>query len=63
MLPLVDTPLGYIPSPLDLSHLAGQSIFPVDSLKATPMGALPTSYDLRTRGKVTAVRDQGQCGD
>ncbi len=26
--------LGYIPSPLDLSHLTGQSIFPADSHRA-----------------------------
>lgn len=59
--------LGYIPSPLDLSHLAGQSIFPADSLRATsmeaPLQALPASYDLRTSGKVTEVRNQLSCGD
>ncbi|MDA8082244.1 MAG: lectin like domain-containing protein [Nitrospiraceae bacterium] len=50
--------LGYIPSPLDRSHLAGESVFPI-----LPLGALPSSYDLRTYGKVTPVRNQQNCGD
>lgn len=49
--------LGFIPPPLDLSHLAGQPIF-----QAHELAALPSSYDLRTLGKVTPVRDQGNCG-
>jgi C1A family cysteine protease len=54
--------LGYVPSPMDMSHLtnifdAEQSGFPHPVLTA-----LPASYDLRTTGKLTAVRDQGDCG-
>ena len=47
--------LGLLPGPLDLSHLKSQPAV-LSNL------ALPASYDLRTQGKVTAVRDQGQCG-
>ncbi|HXX57742.1 MAG TPA: lectin like domain-containing protein [Thermodesulfovibrionales bacterium] len=50
--------LGYIPSPVDRSHLTGQSVFPI-----RPAAVLPPSYDLRSLGKVTAVRNQGSCGD
>jgi C1A family cysteine protease len=48
--------LGLIPSPLDLSHLQGQ-------LTPLSAGPLPASYDLRTMGKVTPVKNQGSCGD
>ena len=50
-------PLGFIPPPLDLSHLTGQPIFQAQGLLAAPL-----SYDLRTQGKVTPVRDQKNCG-
>ena len=50
--------LGYIPSPLDLSHLKGIHVFPEQLGVASP-----SSYDLRTLGKVTPVKDQGNCGD
>lgn len=50
-------PLGFIPPPLDLSHLTGQPIF-----QAHELVAAPSSYDLRTVGKITPVRDQGNCG-
>ncbi len=49
--------LGYIPSPLDLSHLKGSFLGQVHRL----LGA-PTSYDLRSLGKLTPVKDQGDCG-
>jgi len=47
--------LGYIPSPLDLSHLTGSFPFKKYALA-------PASYDLRTLGKITPVKDQGSCG-
>jgi C1A family cysteine protease len=47
--------LGLLPSPLDLSHLEGQ---PTPLSAGTP----PISYDLRTKGKMTPVKDQGSCG-
>ena len=49
--------LGYIPSPLELSHLKGSFLGQVHRL----VGA-PTSYDLRSLGKLTPVKDQGDCG-
>lgn len=49
--------LGHIPSPVDRSHL--------DQLPGQPpperLGQ-PATYDLRTLGRVTPVRDQGNCG-
>ena len=48
---------GYIPSPYDWSHL--QSEPPLSFLR---LGA-PVSYDLRSLGLVTAVRNQASCGD
>lgn len=48
---------GYIPSPFDWSHLRLE-------LPATPRRlAAPVSYDLRSLGYVSPVRDQGSCGD
>ncbi len=56
--PLPDEhPLGFIPPPLDLSHLTGQRIF-----QATRLLSAPLSYDLRTQGKLTPVKNQGNCG-
>jgi len=51
--------LGYIPSPINVSHI---STLPARSLASVAIVAAPQSYDLRTSGKLTAVRDQGQCG-
>ena len=50
-------PLGFIPPSLDRSHLTGQPMFQANELLAAP-----SSYDLRTQGKLTPVRDQGNCG-
>ncbi len=50
--------LGFIPSPVDLSHLSRLAAKPLGGL----LYAVPGSYDLRTTGKLTAVRDQGTCG-
>jgi C1A family cysteine protease len=49
--------LGYIPGPLDLSHMTGAKV---------PWGykrvRAPAQYDLRSLGKLTSVKDQGSCG-
>ncbi len=50
--------MGWLPPPVDLSHNTGR--LPRD-LKHRET-ALPASFDLRTGGKVTPVKDQGQCG-
>lgn len=48
---------GYIPSPVDLSHLRGRSPAGMRALQA-----LPSSYDLRTMNKLTPIRDQNPYG-
>ncbi len=50
-------PLGYRPSPLDLSHVRAPE---PDFLETA--AALPSRYDLRELGAVTAVRDQNPYG-
>jgi len=53
--------LGHKASPVDLSHLKGQKA----DLQSTPQLqklGYPVSYDLRSAGKVTSVKDQGNCG-
>jgi len=48
---------GYIPPPMDLSHL---DEIPVERYhKAT---SLPGSFDWRDQGKVTPIKDQNPCG-
>ena len=47
---------GYIPAPIDLSHVKGRSA-------AARAGApIPASYDLRALGRVTPVRNQNPYG-
>jgi len=48
---------GYIPPPIDLSHL---DEIPVE--RAGESATLPNSFDWRDQGKVTSVRDQNPCG-
>lgn len=50
--------LGLIPSAQDLSGMKGQKVF-----SAEQMLLLPTSYDKRTTGKLTNVKDQGSLGN
>ncbi|MDD2509966.1 MAG: lectin like domain-containing protein [Syntrophomonas sp.] len=48
---------GFIPHPLNLSHLKGLKIFP-----ETRLLHLSSSYDLRKQGRLTPVKDQGPAG-
>ncbi len=48
---------GYIPPPMDLSHLDD---IPVERLQAP--GDLPGSFDWRDSGNVTPIKDQSSCG-
>ena len=52
-----DHKLGYAPSPVDRSYLRGRQ-----ASKNNPLQALPSSYDLRTEGKLTPIKDQGDYG-
>ena len=48
---------GFVPAPVDLTQLKGQSI---PALVGSV--SLPASYDLRTLNKLTSVKNQGTCG-
>ncbi|MBN1762511.1 MAG: hypothetical protein JW878_05475 [Methanomicrobia archaeon] len=49
---------GYIPPPVDLSHLSER---PVDKSEVSAL-SLPSSFDWRDYGKVTPVKNQNPCG-
>lgn len=49
--------LGFVPSPVDLSHLAAKG-----EVRAARDPSLPASYDLRALGKVTPVGNQNPYG-
>jgi len=49
--------LGLIPAPLDVTHTRGLSVIP-EAKKVS----YPASYDLRTLGRLTPIKDQGRCG-
>src|ERR1035437_5901515 len=52
---------GYIPSPVDRSHMTGQSPDSAGNINLTTsglLGAYPSTFDLRTSGKVTSVKNQ-----
>ena len=57
---------GIVPSPLNLSHLTGRKVTPpVEDLVKAGLASrqtLPSSYDLRALGKVSAVKNQFSCG-
>ena len=66
--------LGYIPEPADSSHLKGQKVSKkaleaeVQGISDIPAGdtgeivSAPATYDLRTSGRVSPVKNQGSCG-
>jgi C1A family cysteine protease len=61
------TPSGYnfgrLPSPLNVSHLSGQKLPLAEQGKdARAAVSYPSSYDLRTLGRASPVKDQGACG-
>ena len=51
--------LGYIPSPVDFSYLKGRT--PAHA-HALALQALPSSYDLRTLGRLTPIKNQSPYG-
>jgi C1A family cysteine protease len=66
---------GLLPSPLDRSHLKGVKLprtvltaavtgdeYPVVEGQDAGPGPLPGTYDLRTLGRVSPVKNQGSCG-
>lgn len=53
-------PMGYIPHPVDFSHLAGKRLYPRQTIKSDKI--YPSQYDLRTLGEIPPVRDQSSYG-
>jgi C1A family cysteine protease len=66
--------LGFIPEPADNTHLKGkkvskktleaevEGISDVPSVDAGEIVSAPATYDLRTTGRVSPVKNQGSCG-
>jgi len=66
--------LGYIPEPTDTTHLKGKKVSKkaleaeVQGIADVPAGdtgeikSAPATYDLRTAGRVSPVKNQGSCG-
>jgi C1A family cysteine protease len=66
---VIGQPLGLRPLPQDFSYITGAQIPSLADLLPPPAApsesapeALPRSYDLRTQGRVTAVKDQNPYG-
>lgn len=53
-----DTSYGYIPAPVNVSHLGRTSIQEAQ----LSVLSLPSRFDWRDTGNVTAVKNQGSCG-
>ena len=51
--------LGWYPAPLDMSHNTHTQ---ANTVNLFADNALPDSLDLRTTGRISPVRDQGNCG-
>jgi uncharacterized repeat protein (TIGR01451 family) len=49
---------GYVPLPMDLSHLTGQRV----PSGGVSVQSLPSKFDWRDTGKVTSVKNQSTCG-
>jgi len=52
--------LGKIPNPINRSYLKNRAVAPDKDSEASAL--FPSSYDLRTTARLTAVRNQGGCG-
>ena len=52
---------GHLPSPINRSHMRGLTP-KMDAITGFISGVYPSSFDLRTSGDVTSVKNQGSCG-